>query len=446
MSDISIIGFGRFGKTLYRLLKDDFSITIYFRHGIDSAGMEFTGQTNVTSNLTKIYKNKTIFFAVPISAFGNVIKTHKKYFNENHLLIDVLSVKVYPKKIFSKYVKDKKIQILLSHPMFGPDSSKNGFNGLPIILDQFRTDRTNYNYWKQYFSAKGLRIVEMPAEQHDKVAAKSQGLTHFIGRLLEKINFEPTAIDSLGSKKLLEIKEQTCNDTWQLFKDLQTYNPYTKQMRTMLGNAYTELYDQLLPKRVNPKYYLYGIQGGIASFNEQALLYYLDNIAAQKNINYRIKYLYTTEKVLRNLIQGNMDYGLFAITNSNGGLVDESILAITRYPCHIVDDFEILVRHFLMKRKDTDFKDIKTIMAHPQVLKQCERTLKKRYHKYSFISGTGDAIDTAKAAEYLSLGKLPKTTAILGPQGIQQRFNFDIIAGDLQDKKDNYTRFLLVRR
>lgn len=434
MKTVTIIGFGRFGQTLYRLIKSDFDVTIYSRKPIK--------QIHATNNLEKAYNSDIIFFAVPISSFENVIKTHKKFFKPTHVLIDVLSVKVYPKKVFQKYLNGTKTQAILTHPMFGPDSSKNGFENLPFIINQFTSDKKTYDFWKKYLEKKQLKVIEMTPEMHDKIAADSQGLTHFIGRLLEKMNYKPTPIDSLGTKKLGEIKEQTCNDTWELFHDLQTYNPYTKQMRLKLGKAYETIYNKLLPSRVNSKYWVYGIQGGIGSFNEQAILHYLKD----KNQKYKIKYLYTTKRVLESLRDGDIDYGLFAISNSTGGLVEESMKALTQYQCNIVEDFEILIRHFLMIKRDADKSKIKTIMAHPQVLAQCKKTLEQKYSQYTLKSGTGDLIDTAKAAEYLSLGKLPNTTAILGPVNLANRYSFEIIAEDLQDKKDNLTRFLLVKR
>ncbi len=440
MKKVTIIGFGRFGKTLYRLIKDDFQVSLYSRSTIDPTNL--SKQTTIAKTLKEAYQSEVIFFAVPISSFESVIKEHTKYFRQEHLLVDVLSVKVYPATVFQKNVTSGP-QILLTHPMFGPDSSKDGFAGLPLILDKFQTKQETYDYWKQYFLSKQLKVIEMSADEHDRLAARSQGLTHFIGRLLEKAEFKPTPIDSLGSKKLQEVKEQTCNDTWELFRDLQTYNPYTKQMRLDLGKAYDTLYNQLLPDRVNPNYYVYGIQGGIGSFNEEALLHY---IGKQGITDYKTEYLFTTEKVLKNLHEGNTDFGLFAITNNTGGLVEESMQALTKYPCTIVEDFEILISHFLMKRKDAKANEIDTIMAHPQVLKQCEKTLGEQYKHLTLQSGTGDMVDTAKAAEQLSLGKLPKNVAILGPKTLAVRYNFDIIAENLQDKKDNFTRFLLVKR
>ena len=35
---------------------------------------------------------------------------------------------------------------------------------------------------------------------------------------------------SFGFTELLGVIEQTCNDSWDLFKDLQKFNPYTNEM------------------------------------------------------------------------------------------------------------------------------------------------------------------------------------------------------------------------
>ena len=449
MKTISIIGFGRFGKTLYRLIKDDFLVQIYDKGSLNSKNIELNKNSKFTKSLEEIYKADYTFFAVPISVFENVIKKHKKFFNTRNILIDVLSVKIHPKKVFTRYLKNTSIQAMLTHPMFGPDSSKEGFTNLTMIIDKFRCTDETMQFWKEYFISKKLNVVEMSAEKHDRLAADSQGLTHFIGRLLEKVHFTPTPIDSLGSKKLHEVTEQTVNDTWQLFTDLQIYNPFTKRMRLKLGKAYNRLYNQLLPNYVNSKYITYGIQGGKVSFNEEALMYFINNLYSnnlKKSLPYKIKYLYTSEKVLKSLQLGYIDYGLFAITNSTGGIVEESMNALAKYSSVIVSDFNILIRHFLMKRSDVDISEITTISAHPQVFAQCKNTLKNKFNKYKQISGKGDLIDTAKAANYLAKMKIPKSTAILGPSGLALKYNLDIIAENLQDQKDNLTRFLLVKR
>ena len=115
----------------------------------------------------------------------------------------------------------------------------------------------------------------MSAHTHDRLAAYSLGVSHFIGLLLEDMRFQKYPFDTLGAGKLREIEEQTCNDTWELFHDLQTYNPYTREMRLKLGRAYDKLYNKLLPRRVDPNTLVFGILGGEGSFNEEALFDYV---------------------------------------------------------------------------------------------------------------------------------------------------------------------------
>ncbi len=443
MKSVSIIGYGRFGQVLHRLLKDDFFVMLYDTKDIVGA-KQLGPNTRVAKNIREAFESEVIFYAVPIPAFEEVIKTHKKYFRLDHLLIDVLSVKMHPENIFKKYLEGTKTRAMLTHPMFGPDSSKGGFAGLPFIIDRFRADTSEYSFWKKYFEDKGLRVIEMSPREHDKLAANSQGLTHFIGRLLERLNVEKGPIDSLGTKKLLEVKEQTCNDTWELFAGLQHYNPYTKKMRLKLGSAYDALYNKLLPKEVQPGTITFGVQGGRGSFNEEAMFAYIKKNDIRK---YDIRYLFTSERVLRSLHEGDIDFGLFATHNAQGGIVHESVHAMARYKFKIITEQEILIRHFLMKRSDVKTEDLTTVMGHSQNFLQCRGNLVKRFPNLRQETGKGDLMDTAKAASCLAAGKLPKTTAILGPKVLAPLYGFDIVDADLQDLgKHNVTNFLLVSR
>ena len=73
--------------------------------------------------------------------------------------------------------------------------------------------------------------------RHDREAAYSQGVTHFVGRMLDELKLQKTQLATVGYTKLLEIVEQTCNDPLQLFLDLQRYNPYAQQMHNELNSA-----------------------------------------------------------------------------------------------------------------------------------------------------------------------------------------------------------------
>ena len=460
--NFAIVGFGRFGKTLARMLFH-FSNKIYvfdkflnanqrqnalklLAKELDVSLQQVKQKIIFVNNIKELYKNsfQYVFFAVPINKFKSVVNSHVKYIPADVIAVDVLSVKMYALNIFNQIRKrHKNLQIILTHPMFGPDSSKNGFKGLPLVVYNLSANNSNYYTLLSLLKRIGLKIVKLTPQEHDKMAAYSQGVTHFIGRILEKFKLKPTPIDTLGAKKLQEIMQQTINDSFELFKDLQQYNPYTPKMRYDFGKAYDFVFNKLLPKKVNPPYITIGIQGGKGSFNEMLAYKF---IKEYKIKNPKIIYLYTTEKVLTALDKGKIDLGIFAVHNATGGIVWESAKAMANHKFKIKYELKLLIAHYLMKLPSVKKEEITQVMAHPQVLKQCQKTLRKRYPNLKQLSGKGELIDTAKAAKALFEGKLPKTTAILGPKILADIYNLEIIDSNLQDIKDNYTYFWVVER
>ena len=77
----------------------------------------------------------------------------------------------------------------------------------------------------------------MDPDTHDKLAANSQGITHFLGRSLKEFGAKRSIIDTEGYRNLLDLVNQTCNDTLELYEDLQSYNPYTKIMIQQINNS-----------------------------------------------------------------------------------------------------------------------------------------------------------------------------------------------------------------
>ncbi len=187
----------------------------------------------------------------------------------------------------------------------------------------------------------------------------------------------------------------------------------------------------------------FGIQGGRGSFNESALK---DYVTRHQISDYETVFLYTTEKVLCALDAGEIDYGQFAIHNAAGGMVQETLAAISQHNFKIIEEFKIKITHNLMKRKDVAVNDIDTVMAHDQVLKQCTHNLASRYPQLTQIVGEGDLLDTATAAKALAEGKIGPNLFILGNPIIADLFDFETVDTDLQDLSNNLTTFLLVER
>lgn len=188
---------------------------------------------------------------------------------------------------------------------------------------------------------------------------------------------------------------------------------------------------------------VFGIQGGKGSFNEEALNHYLKR---NKINNYIIKYLYTSENVLKALHKGEIDFGQFAIHNSVGGIVGESIEALAKYKIRIKEQFAIKISHALMIRKDAVMKNVTIIMTHPQVLAQCKNSLLRKYPKLKKNSGEKELVDHALVAKKMSEKKIAKNIATMGSKILAEIYDLKIVEDNLQDAKENYTSFLLAER
>lgn len=177
-----------------------------------------------------------VIICVAISAMETFLNNIKDKVKPGSIIMDTCSVKVYPVNLMLN-ILPKNVHIIGTHPMFGPDSGKNGVAGLPIVVSDVRTDKKLYTDWLDKFREMKLSVIEMSPDQHDKEAAYTQGITHFIGRTLSDMHLENSDISTTGYNSLLEIIKQTCNDEYQLFLDLQKYNSYTSLMRSDLRTS-----------------------------------------------------------------------------------------------------------------------------------------------------------------------------------------------------------------
>ena len=228
---VGVYGLGRFGFFWSELLAQKFDVYGYNRSSLKE------GPKNVT--LVKedpVLQSDVLFLCVSISSLESVLMNIAERIKPGCLVFDTCSVKVHPVNIM-KLLLPENIQIIGLHPMFGPDSGKDGVKDLPIVFIPVRDRPGIAEEWKKIFHDFGMKVIEITAELHDRDAAYTQGVTHFIGRVLNELQLKDNEISTMGYKSLLTIVEQTCNDPFQLFMDLQHYNPYTHGMRQKLNDS-----------------------------------------------------------------------------------------------------------------------------------------------------------------------------------------------------------------
>jgi prephenate dehydrogenase len=224
---VGIIGFGRFGRLMARYLSPDCQVRAH-DPGVRAEAISSAGAA--PASMADACRSDIVILAVPISHLQGLLSEIQPHLPPESLVVDVCSVKEQPVRWMQALLPET-VEILGTHPMFGPDSAADSLEGRKIVLCPVRIGEKRLAKVKHYLGAKGLVLIEASPEDHDRQIAVSLALTHAIGRSLALFGAKPQAIDTEGYRRLLRILEVVENDTWQLFEDLNRYNPYAQDAR-----------------------------------------------------------------------------------------------------------------------------------------------------------------------------------------------------------------------
>ncbi|MBT7310523.1 prephenate dehydratase [bacterium] len=182
-----------------------------------------------------------------------------------------------------------------------------------------------------------------------------------------------------------------------------------------------------------------GIQGGRGSFSEQAGIKFVENHRLDDG---EIIFQISSEAVLAGVESGETEYGVFAMENAQGGVVIESVEALARYRCEIVEMFHIPVDQNLLGISGVNIGDVSEIHSHLQALRQCKDFLSEHFWTRPLI----EADDTAEAARRLSEGKLPNTAGVIANKACAKLYGLEVLQESIHDLKHNLTLFLGVKK
>ncbi|KAH9767327.1 Arogenate dehydrogenase 1 [Citrus sinensis] len=146
-------------------------------------------------------------------------------------------------------VLPEEVDVLCTHPMFGPESGQNGWKDFAFVYEKVRIrDEATCSSFLRIFESEGCKMLEMSCEEHDKVAAKSQFLTHTIGRVLSELEIQSTSMNTKGFETLIRLKESSVNDSFDLFSGLYIHNRFAKQELLDLEAAFEKVKRKLQQK------------------------------------------------------------------------------------------------------------------------------------------------------------------------------------------------------
>lgn len=185
---IGIVGFGNFGQFLGKKFAMQGHRVVGTSRGDYSKIAEGIGCEYVRDDAVKFMQcdPDVVILCTSIMSLQNVLQKFPLHTLSNRLVVDVLSVKKYPRDLLLRLLPPT-CDILCTHPMFGPESGRVSWEGLPFVYDVVRvTDNrkivlnTFLNIWKK----AQCKMIEMSCEIHDNHAASSQFLTHTTGTFI----------------------------------------------------------------------------------------------------------------------------------------------------------------------------------------------------------------------------------------------------------------------
>lgn len=137
--------------------------------------------------------------------------------------------------------------------MFGPESGKISWVGLPFVYDKVRIGNEEDRIIRvarflDVFAKEGCRMVEMTCAEHDRHAAGSQFVTHTMGRVLERFGLDSSPINTKGYDTLLDLVENTAGDSFELYYGLFMYNKNAMEQLERLDMAFEAIKKELFGK------------------------------------------------------------------------------------------------------------------------------------------------------------------------------------------------------
>lgn len=236
---VLIFGFGAFGRLMARALSPLLPVSVCDPSAAAQAEARSLGLP--LAKPEEIGQFSIVILAVPVSALGDCLHGIAPYLRNGQTVMDVCSVKQGPAGLM-RQILPQGVNILATHPMFGPQSMPADLAGGRIVLCPLRGE------WQRIaaFLRKvlHLRVIVSTPEEHDRHAALTQGLTHLLARALA--GFEPHPLIRTRSFDLLaEALGMVVHDAPEVFEAVTQGNSHVAAVRDQFARRLLHMDDGL---------------------------------------------------------------------------------------------------------------------------------------------------------------------------------------------------------
>lgn len=235
---LGIIGVGAFGSLMLEHLAPHFDITLH-----DARKNLVPAKGIMVGDLAAAAACDAVVLAVPVQQMESVLQDIAPKLRAGTLVIDVASVKLKPVELMQKILPPH-VDIVGTHPLFGPQSGKDGIKGLNIVVANVRGNRAGpvCSFLREKL---GLNVFEATAEEHDRELAYVQGLTHLLAKVVVALDLPKFRFTTKTYDYMQKMVDMVRHDSDDLFMAIERENPFVGEAKRAFFDAARHLEDRL---------------------------------------------------------------------------------------------------------------------------------------------------------------------------------------------------------
>jgi chorismate mutase / prephenate dehydratase len=148
--------------------------------------------------------------------------------------------------------------------------------------------------------------------------------------------------------------------------------------------------------------------------------------------------LASIEEVFQEVVSSNADFGIVPVENSTQGTIQSTLDMFLTSPLKICGEVELRIHQHLLSRSGR-IEDIERVYSHPQSFAQCKAWLREHLPSVETVpvSSNAEAARRARNAD---------DAAAIAGESAGTVYGLKRVAGPIEDRPDNTTRFLVLGR
>ncbi|AZO76286.1 MULTISPECIES: prephenate dehydrogenase [unclassified Bosea (in: a-proteobacteria)] len=222
---IGLMGFGAFGRLIARHLRPHCRLLAFD----PTLPADATSGGIIAADPAEIAACDIVILAVPVAALSEAIATLRPHLGAGAIVVDVGSVKIGPAMTMLAQLPED-VEIVGTHPLFGPQSGRDGIAGLKIAICPIR-GRSAWRIAAFLRRMLRLKVIMTTPEAHDREAAMVQGLTHLIAKILVRMEPLPRRMTTASFDLLMRATEMVRHDSPGVFLAIEQANPHARPVR-----------------------------------------------------------------------------------------------------------------------------------------------------------------------------------------------------------------------